>query len=331
MARTLRIGWIGAFREAESYYLPSLAEWGDVEIAALCHPDEEQAARLGDLFRIKKTFSSPGTMLRQAEVDAVFVNAPVEQAAPILEAALHRRLPVCADIGTVLDLDVAKKILKTAIEAGVPFNVLFPKRHIALLRTLRAEVEKRGAVSCVTVTLHSPPASTNAAENHLLNHIEWVSAVDLLRRLGGVVNSFSGVVGKYYDSPTPNALSALLHYQGGGTGVLLSDRVAGIRREEVEIHGRGVSAVLDLRGHGRVIVDGGEPVLHHHQQTSAEPVPERVMLGHQAAARRFIDAMLVGRETDTNLVEAIRTMELLRRIEGTAPSAMGAVTAAAAG
>lgn len=311
--RKLRVGWIGAFHDAELHYLPSLASFEDVELAALCHPEPERLAAIAGSFKIEKTFSQPGMMLRQGELDACFVTVPIDAAVPVIEACIARKINVCTNLQTVMNADTAKKLCQGAVDFQVKFNVLFPRRHVALLHDLRAEVEKHGPVGYIVVTLHSPPAHGSAGERAIAHQLEWVAGVDLLRRLGGQVSSFSGVVGRFYDAPSPNALSAMIHFAGGATGVLLSNRVAGAFKESVELHGRGVSAVLDLRGEGRIFTDQSDesPLRTHPAGAGAT-----VIGGYKAAIRGALDSFQDGREGETSLVETIRTMELLRRIRG---------------
>jgi predicted dehydrogenase len=312
MARKrLRAGWIGAFHDAELYYLPSLSEFEDVELAALCHPEPDKLAAVAKLYKIEKTFSQPGMMLRQAELDLCFVTVPLETAVPVLEACIARKINVCTNLQTVLNVDTAKKLLTGAMDFGVKFNVLFPRRHIALLHELRGEIEKRGPLAYIVVTLHSPPSPAPPVERALANQLDWLAGIDLLRKLGGQVNSFSGVVGRFYDAPSPNALSAMIHFAGGSTGILLSDRVAGAWKETVEMHGRGLSAVLDLRGDGRIFSDDTHSVKVHAAGAGSHEIG-----GYKAAVRSYLDSLHDGRDGETNLVETIRTMELLRRIRG---------------
>jgi predicted dehydrogenase len=312
--RKLRAGWIGAFHDAELYYLPSLAEFDDVEVVALCHPEADRLAAVAKTCKIDKTFSQPGMMLRQSgELDVCFVTVPLETAVPVIEACIARKINVCTNLQTVLNADIAKKLLQGAMDFQVKFNVLFPRRHIALLAGLRSEIEKRGPLGYAVVTLHSPPSPAPPVEAAIAHQLEWVAGIDILRKLGGQVNSFSGVVGRFYDAASPNALSAMIHFAGGATGVLVSDRVAGAWKETVEMHGRGISAVLDLRGDGRVFTDES-----HSSETRPHPAGagSHVVGGYKAALRSFLDALHDGKDGETNLIETVRTMELLRRIRG---------------
>lgn len=318
MGRRLRIGWIGVFTEARNHYLPSLADWEDIELSALCHPDEERLQRLAGSLEVRKTFTQPGVMLRQVELDAVFVTVPADKGLPILEAAVQRRLHVCTTPATLPDLESCRRLAAGAVDAGVCVNVLFPRRYAVLLDELRSELTSRGGpVAQVAIRLHAPPGPLSAAENARLDRVEWLAGVDLLRALGGEVVSFSGMVGRFHGNAFPNSLTAMVSFADGGIGTLSSDRAAGRPLEAVELHADRVTGRTDLVSKAEIwSADSPEPVVRVPPQTDEGPAPWRIVGGYDGAARKFVDALLHGRDLDTEIDHTIRSMELLARIEG---------------
>ena len=116
---------------------------------------------------------------------------------------------------------------------------------------MKGEIEAAGPASHITVTLQLPPGNMSPDENVRSTRPSgwpaWICCVGW----AGTVKSLSGVVAAYHGSRHPNCLSAMLHF-AGATGVLLSDRTAGERRETVEIHGPELTGVLDLKADGKI-------------------------------------------------------------------------------
>ena len=77
---------------------------------------------------IRKTFTQPGVMLRQSELDAVFVTVPNAKSQPVLEACIQRKLHVCTTPSTLPEL-IRSRLARSVQEAGVRFNLLFPRRQ----------------------------------------------------------------------------------------------------------------------------------------------------------------------------------------------------------
>ncbi len=129
MPRRLRVGVVGAGVIAQVMHLNYLRELADrFEIAALCDISDENAASNAQRYGIAKTFSDWREMLKEPEIDAVFILTSGSHAPIAIEAAKAGKhilveKPMCFSVAEGLEMQSA------AAEAGVTLMVAYPKRY----------------------------------------------------------------------------------------------------------------------------------------------------------------------------------------------------------
>lgn len=129
MTRRLKVGVVGAGVIAQVMHLNYLRELSDrFEIVALCDISGENAASNAQLYRIARTFSDWRDMLRDDELDAVFIltsgsHAPIAIAAAKAGKHILVEKPMCFSVAEGLEMKAA------ADEAGVTLMVAYPKRY----------------------------------------------------------------------------------------------------------------------------------------------------------------------------------------------------------
>ena len=129
MTRRLKVGVVGAGVIAQVMHLHYLRELSDrFEIAALCDISGENAANNAQRYNIAKTFSDWREMLKDDEIDAVFILTSGSHAPIAIEAAKAGKhvlveKPMCFSVAEGLEMKAA------ADEAGVTLMVAYPKRY----------------------------------------------------------------------------------------------------------------------------------------------------------------------------------------------------------
>src|SRR6476469_7959290 len=129
MIRRLKVGVVGAGVIAQVMHLNYLRELSDqFEIAALCDISAENAANNAQRYNIARTFSDWREMLKDDEIDAVFIltsgsHAPIAVAAAKAGKHILVEKPMCFSVAEGLEMKAA------ADEAGVTLMVAYPKRY----------------------------------------------------------------------------------------------------------------------------------------------------------------------------------------------------------
>ena len=129
MTRRLKVGVVGAGVIAQVMHLHYLRELSDrFEIAALCDISAENAANNAQRYNIAKTFGDWREMVKDDEIDAVFIltsgsHAPIAIAAAKAGKHILVEKPMCFSVAEGLEMKAA------ADEAGVTLMVAYPKRY----------------------------------------------------------------------------------------------------------------------------------------------------------------------------------------------------------
>src|SRR5688500_3420413 len=76
MAEKVRVGLIGAGGMANRVHYPSLEEFDDVEMGALCDLVPDKLTKTAERFRVPKTYANYREMLEGEDIDAVWVLMP---------------------------------------------------------------------------------------------------------------------------------------------------------------------------------------------------------------------------------------------------------------
>ncbi len=140
-----------------------------------------------------------------------------------------------------------------------------------------------------------------------------IHAVDSLRWMGGEVKKIASLV-KNFHAEIANAFNALLEFESGAVGILLSNHVVGKRIFAVEMHGYNISAYVEPEDRAVIYRDNhneGETLL---TTDVAQSEDFHHYAGFFAESHHFIDCLQQGEMPQTNLADAIKTMELVDRV-----------------
>ena len=111
-----------------------------------------------------------------------------------------------------------------------------------------------------------------------------------------------------------NLFNALIRFENGASGILTANRTSGNRYERFEYHGRDISTYIrapeqaEIYRHGRPV----ELITGEGLTGSKE---SRLTYGYKAENAHFLDCILEDRLPRTHFGDAVKTMELVDRIE----------------
>jgi predicted dehydrogenase len=143
---------------------------------------------------------------------------------------------------------------------------------------------------------------------------DGVHAVDMLRWMcGGELIGLESAAGRV-DVPDINMVLAMLHFDTGTTGVLMTNWASGRRIFRVEMHAPGVCAEAELEGKGRFYANGDMTGVEYDTQEVAGSDDLRVFGGFEAKNREFIDCVKSRRLPASHFGDAVKTMELVAKL-----------------
>ncbi|MCE5238101.1 Gfo/Idh/MocA family oxidoreductase [bacterium] len=314
----VRLALIGAGGMANSVHYPSLKEMRDVEMAAICDlvPDKLQAT--ADKFEIEKRYSNYRQMIEETAPDAVYVLMPPHHLFDIVIHVVSQKLHCYIEKPPGVTSEQTRQMANAAEDNGVIGMVAFNRRYIPLMRQCKAKVEASGAMNQVVSTFYKQhdggPYYGGAID---ILSCDAVHAVDALRFMGGgVVGCASAVrtLGKRFAT----SWTALVEFESGAVGVLLTNWQTGGRVHQFEMHSHGASAFID---------PDDKAILHLNNKLAAETITAVEAAGGREEKyhsygffgenRHFIDCIQSGKQPETSFADAAKTMELVDLIYAT--------------
>jgi len=312
-SKKVRIALIGAGGMANGVHYPSLAEFKDVELVALCDLVEDKRVETAERFGIPKHYHNYRKMLDEVKCQAVYVLMPPHHLFDIVIDCLGRKLDVFIEkppgVTTFQVASMARLAAKNRCVTMVGFN----RRYAPMLVNARATAAKRGPIQQVNATFYkSTPAIYYDGVVDIVG-CDAIHAIDAMRWLaGGEVTNVAAAVSQFNDI-VPNAWNAVVMFHTGCVGVLQSNWNTGGRIHTFEVHAPGYSAYVepqvemdevDAKGRRRTTL--GDYV--------ADTDDQKTTFGFYQQARAFVDAVKSRRQPGPCFADAVKTMMLVDAI-----------------
>jgi predicted dehydrogenase len=300
-------------------HYPSLAAFGDVEIAAICDLNEERMNLVGDTFSVEKRYTDYQQMVEEIAPDAVYVVGPPQQMFDIWVWCLSHKLHVFMEKPPGLYLHQTHMLADLAQKNGCITAVGFQRRYSPLYVKMKEECEKGGPVILGVSTVYKySPSPYARAFDHIA--MDGVHAIDTLRwACGGEIRKIA-CMATNAGVPDLNVHTATIEFDNGAIGVLLENFISGRRVFRVEMHSQGVCAEGDLEDKAYIYVrqTAMKPKdLKRAEYSTVEVAGSddfRIYGGYEAINRVFIDAVKDGTQPAVNLADALKTIEIVERI-----------------
>ncbi len=310
----IRLALIGAGNMANSVHYPSLAEFPDVEMAGICDLVEEKLKATAEKFHIERTFTDYKEMLDEIQPDSVYILVPPHHLFDLVIESLNRKLNVFIEKPPGITTEQTKNMARLAEKNHCLTMVGFQRRFSPVIVEARKKVEERGSIiQCAARFMKNYFAGPyyNGAVDILT--ADSIHAVDILRWMGGEVKKIVSSVKNLY-AEYKNTFNALLEFENGAIGMLLTNWVVGKRIFSVEMHSKGISAFAEPDDKAVIYKDNeekGETLL---TQDAAKSKEKHKYAGFFTENRHFIDCLKEGKQPMTNFADSVKTMELVDRI-----------------
>jgi predicted dehydrogenase len=309
MAR-LRFAVVGCGGRGRGH-LRILNGFDDVDVVAICDPVEaSRNAALADV-GVPAAYDTVPALLDAEMLDGVVVATPphlnAPTALPILQAGVNTLLekPPGLAVGETEELRAA------ADASGALAMVGWNRRFNGIITGALEQTLGRGPVTQVVGEFHKSLTRVAAAQNFphavLDNMIleTTTHAVDTIRFLAGSDIAEIHAISRRSVSEYKDVYAALVLFENGVVGHLISNYTGDARLERYELHGRDISTYMEGVSSGVVWADGAQTPL---SATSDSTVDQD---------RFFVDCVRDGRDISApaaDLTEAVKTMQFTQAV-----------------
>jgi len=119
MAKKIRIGIVGLGFGSE--FIPIYQRHPDAVMHSICQRNPDKLKQVGDAFKIEKRFTKFEDMLKDPELDAVHINSPIPDHAPMTLAALKAGKHVSCTVPMATSVEDCKKIVDLVRQTGLKY------------------------------------------------------------------------------------------------------------------------------------------------------------------------------------------------------------------
>lgn len=221
----VRVGLAGLGRFGK-LHAAVLGTMPGVELTAVCDPRADEVAAMVARHPGAQGFSDYDTMLKQAELDAVFIVSPEPLHAGQAMAAIERGLATFVEKPLAMSADEAERVAAAAANAGVPLQVGFVLRFDVQHTLLKTEIASGALGDLVSLRTkrnvskawfpdfgdRAHPMQETAI--HDVDLLLWYAESPVVR-VQAVERNLSGM--RY-----PDACWALLEFASGAVGIVES-------------------------------------------------------------------------------------------------------------
>ncbi len=312
----LNVGFIGAGALANTMHYPSLSQCEDVNLVAICDLVEEKLNRTAEKFKISKKYTDYREMIEKEDLDAVYIIMPPHHLFDLTIYALRQKLHVFIEKPPAVTSFQAQALAREAEANGCLTMVGFNRRHMPMLTYAKKYIEEKANINQVVATFYKN--STAVYYNGAIDVIscDAIHAVDALRWLaGGEVVAVSSLVSQYHEV-VPNSWNAIIRFDNGVSGVLLTNWAAAARVNQFEIHSKKASAFLNPDSKGQIIEGVTVKEIDTFELSGSKEMYK--YYGFYSETRHFIDSIKAGKEPTSNFSDAVKTMLLVDMIKANA-------------
>lgn len=318
MAEKIRAGLIGAGGMANRVHYPSLQEFPDVEMVALCDLMPDKLAKTAERFGIPKTYSDYRQMLENEDLDAVWVLMPPHHLFDIVIQCVKAKKHVFIEKPPGITYEQARMMALACEQNGVQGMCGFNRRYIPLVTECRKRVDDRGGIIQGVSTFYKYHVNGKPYYEGAIDILtcDAVHAVDMVRWMGGEVKHVAAEVSRRHNT-FDDAFNALIKFEGGATGVLLTNWCVGARTHTFEMHGKGISCFVNGDDRALIYTEGkAEPEVITTYEAAGGSTELHHYYGFAGENRHFVDCILEGKEPSSSLNDAAKTMRLVNQIYG---------------
>jgi virulence factor len=319
--RNVRVCIIGAGTMANNVHYPSLASFGDVEIAGVI---ENRADRLNDTC---DKYSIPDSarfltsldtdyqkVLLDLNPDGVYVIGPPEIMYPIWHWCLTHCFNLYIEKPMGLTVHQAEALAYIADENDLITQVSHQRRSAPIMQQVKERLLKNGPVTHGVVEFFKcDMAPMLIARDRMMD--DGTHAVDTARWIcGGEVVKVESRC-RRIGVPDINWIGATLHFDNGSTCYIVCSWSSGRRIFRSQIHVPGGYADVELEVAATIYLDDNYEGETLTTQQAANSDQNFVYGGFAAKSREFIDSLKTGDELCSSpFRDTVKTMRICQTI-----------------
>ncbi len=118
-SRPVRIAVVGLGFGAE--FIPIHQRHPNAELVAICQRSEDKLNQVGDAYGVERRYTSYADLLADKEIDAVHINSPIPDHAPMSLAALEAGKHVMCTVPMATTVEDCKKIVDLSEKTGLKY------------------------------------------------------------------------------------------------------------------------------------------------------------------------------------------------------------------
>jgi predicted dehydrogenase len=315
MSEKVKIGFIGTGNFARKVHYPSMARIDSAEVVAICENTHlERMDEVARQYGIDQTYQDYRDMLESADIDAVYaIMRPTYGLAKVARDVLEAGKHLFIEKPPALSVDEMRTMAEAAESSGCATQVGFNRRFIPVLVEARRQVMERGLCS-ITGTFYKHELKDDWLPGRKLL-TNGIHAVDTLRWLADSEPKEVVAATSQGFTKGDNCWQALIRFENGVIGSLLTNYSAGARVHTFEIHGKGISAFVNPDESAIIYAENTKSpqVLNAHTFAGSDEFIE--YYGLRAENQHFVDSILSGKKPMPDFQDALKTMELVAEIE----------------
>ncbi len=319
--RKLGFGLIGCGDISQKRVAPALRDLDNCELVAVTRAKTELVEESAREFGARRWYKTVGELLKDAEVEAVYIATPhnqhTEQAIASAEAGKH----VLCEKPLALNAPDARRIIDACSKNGVRLGVAYYRHHYPVISRVK-DIVRSGEIGKVTMV------QINAFESHQFpqGHPKYWTAVKeyagggpmmnfgchrievIIHILGPAAAVASQLTNPLYQRDVEDNAAALLQFEDGAIGVLSISKAVREPADTLDVYGSKGSVHVPVLNKGALHVwtaDG--------ERNEDHPPHQNI---HQPLIDDFARAVVEDREPEVNGGVALRVQEVLDQVYG---------------
>lgn len=310
----VRICFVGAGKMANTVHYPSLASFGDVEIAAVCDLDPVRLSETAAKYGIAKTYVDYRTMVEAENPDGIYVIGPPQHMYDIICWCLNRKIPVFCEKPLGLNIHQASMLADLAEKNKVITQVGHQRRSSPLLKHMLDRCSAHGPIThavcefykCDMNPMYSACDHIHDDCSHSVDTLRWICGGEVIR-----VESSTKRIG----TPDINWVQAALHFDNGSTGILINSWASGRRVFRLEMHAPGIYTDTEIENKAYLYENGNYEGEVFDAKKVAGSDQLYVYGGFQRKSREFINSIQAGvQKTSSPFSDVVKTMKVVETI-----------------
>lgn len=242
-----RVAIIGAGNIAKNVHLPSLSELDNCEIVAIADYQIERAKEKAAQYNIPNVYGVHHDLLKnEKDLDGIFVLVNPDCTMRVAYDCLEAGNNVIMEKPSGLDSYQAHSLARCAERNKKIAAVAMNRRHIPLVQDVLKKVRAVGDIVQIDGRFMKYSDISEGWFYAPAFNCDIIHALDLVRYVAqSEPVAASTVIGRF-NSPVDNAWNSIFRFENGIVGTLRANYQASGRVHDLEIHGTGASAFINL-------------------------------------------------------------------------------------